>query len=391
MSAQFEKQRAAKRARAGAIRANLGGRQGDDEDRGAARQECGDARLLGGPPAVFPVNQLVREEVGEHGGKEREPQAEGPGLEVPGGGKVEREDRPPRRRDGPPPAPVEMMAVGPDVLRRQAPSLDPAVRRVGEPDRAPEDDRLGAPMRTAAVAARRRCQRRTTAGASRERMVGHSHQGGVSSAAGCTGKALGFYWPRGQDPKPEAPCTAPQHPLDRDHPVARPGVRIQRGPEREDAEPRRAGRRGDQLQAGRHAPSVRAFARASILTGEESPANWHPGVLRPAAARVAHGGARDGRAPLRHPPFSASGTFTCATMRRVSPGRPMRASSFPPEHRGGFDFWEGFESGFLNNDPWLHGTRIPNTHVIPRIPERRRVRPGGGIPRPAALSPGSPS
>ena len=31
----------------------------------------------------------------------------------------------------------------------------------------------------------------------------------------------------------------------------------------------------------------------------------------------------------------------------------------PSEARGGFDFWEGFESGFLINDPWLHGTGIP--------------------------------
>ena len=28
------------------------------------------------------------------------------------------------------------------------------------------------------------------------------------------------------------------------------------------------------------------------------------------------------------------------------------------EQRGGFEFWEGFESGFLLNDPWLHGTRL---------------------------------
>jgi len=31
----------------------------------------------------------------------------------------------------------------------------------------------------------------------------------------------------------------------------------------------------------------------------------------------------------------------------------------PPEARGGFGFWEGFESGFLLNDPWLHGSRLP--------------------------------
>jgi arylsulfatase A-like enzyme len=30
----------------------------------------------------------------------------------------------------------------------------------------------------------------------------------------------------------------------------------------------------------------------------------------------------------------------------------------PPERRGGFGLWEGFEGGFLLNDPWLHGTRL---------------------------------
>lgn len=27
-----------------------------------------------------------------------------------------------------------------------------------------------------------------------------------------------------------------------------------------------------------------------------------------------------------------------------------------PDRRGGFDWWEGFEGGFLNRDPWLHGS-----------------------------------
>ncbi|HEY4300340.1 MAG TPA: sulfatase-like hydrolase/transferase [Candidatus Didemnitutus sp.] len=30
----------------------------------------------------------------------------------------------------------------------------------------------------------------------------------------------------------------------------------------------------------------------------------------------------------------------------------------PPDRRGGFGFWEGFEGGFLLHDPWLHGTRL---------------------------------
>jgi hypothetical protein len=37
----------------------------------------------------------------------------------------------------------------------------------------------------------------------------------------------------------------------------------------------------------------------------------------------------------------------------------------PAEARGGFEFWEGFESGFLLNDPWLHGTRLPEPVKIP--------------------------
>ncbi|HRE80975.1 MAG TPA: sulfatase-like hydrolase/transferase, partial [Opitutaceae bacterium] len=31
-----------------------------------------------------------------------------------------------------------------------------------------------------------------------------------------------------------------------------------------------------------------------------------------------------------------------------------------PEYRGGFTYWEGFESGFLLNDPWIHGSLDPH-------------------------------
>jgi arylsulfatase A-like enzyme len=37
----------------------------------------------------------------------------------------------------------------------------------------------------------------------------------------------------------------------------------------------------------------------------------------------------------------------------------------PPASRGGFAHWEGFESGFLLNDPWLHGTRLPEPVQFP--------------------------
>ena len=37
----------------------------------------------------------------------------------------------------------------------------------------------------------------------------------------------------------------------------------------------------------------------------------------------------------------------------------------PPAWRGGFELWEGFESGFLLNDPWLHGSRLPEPVQVP--------------------------
>jgi arylsulfatase A-like enzyme len=37
----------------------------------------------------------------------------------------------------------------------------------------------------------------------------------------------------------------------------------------------------------------------------------------------------------------------------------------PEERRGRFEFWEGFESGFLLNDPWLHGTALPSPQRFP--------------------------
>ncbi|HYP17102.1 MAG TPA: sulfatase-like hydrolase/transferase, partial [Opitutus sp.] len=40
-------------------------------------------------------------------------------------------------------------------------------------------------------------------------------------------------------------------------------------------------------------------------------------------------------------------------------GEPHARPVVPAERRGGFGFWEGFEGGFLLNDPWLHGTRLP--------------------------------
>jgi arylsulfatase A-like enzyme len=54
------------------------------------------------------------------------------------------------------------------------------------------------------------------------------------------------------------------------------------------------------------------------------------------------------------------GKWHLAERDRTAPfvGEAHAKMIVPPERRGGFEFWEGFESGFLLNDPWLHGTRL---------------------------------
>ena len=100
------------------------------------------------------------------------------------------------------------------------------------------------------------------------------------------------------------------------------------------------------------------FARAALLTGVPSPAN---GVRKyfdplPANARtVAHDFNDRGY---------ATAFFGKWHLGERDPSAPFVGEAHarivvPPTRRGGFTFWEGFESGFLLNDPWLHGTALP--------------------------------
>lgn len=99
-------------------------------------------------------------------------------------------------------------------------------------------------------------------------------------------------------------------------------------------------------------------ARAALLTGRLCPDNgvrdyWDP---LPADARtVAHA--------LRDRGYATAwfGKWHLAERDRTAPlvGEAHARTIVPEGRRGGFEFWEGFEGGFLLNDPWLHGTRLP--------------------------------
>ena len=113
-------------------------------------------------------------------------------------------------------------------------------------------------------------------------------------------------------------------------------------------------------------------ARAALLTGKLGPENgvsdyWDPlpiydekknlpgGQVPPLGRTVAHA--------LRDRGYATAffGKWHLAERDRTAPfvGEAHARMIVPPERRGGFELWEGFEGGFLLNDPWLHGTRLP--------------------------------
>ena len=100
------------------------------------------------------------------------------------------------------------------------------------------------------------------------------------------------------------------------------------------------------------------FARAAMLTGLPSPQNGVRDYFDPLpvkARTVAH--------DLAHTGYDTAffGKWHLAPRDPAAPlvGEVHAKTIVPGERRGGFRFWEGFEGGFLLNDPWLHGTRLP--------------------------------
>ena len=100
------------------------------------------------------------------------------------------------------------------------------------------------------------------------------------------------------------------------------------------------------------------FARGALLTGKRCPENGlvdYFDPLPPESPTIAH--------QLRTRNYE-TGFFGKWHLWKRNPhaplvGEPHAKIIVPPHARGGFDFWEGFESGFLLNNPWLHGTRLP--------------------------------
>jgi arylsulfatase A-like enzyme len=106
------------------------------------------------------------------------------------------------------------------------------------------------------------------------------------------------------------------------------------------------------------------FARALLLTGLLSPDNgvadyWDP--LPREADTIARRLTTAGYATAYF------GKWHLAPRDRTVPvvGEAHARQIVAPEDRGGFEFWEGFESGFLLNAPWLQGTRLPVPQQFP--------------------------
>jgi arylsulfatase A-like enzyme len=106
------------------------------------------------------------------------------------------------------------------------------------------------------------------------------------------------------------------------------------------------------------------FARAALLTGVPSPANGVRGYFDPLptnARTIAH------ELQARGYATAFFGKWHLAARDRHAPlvGEPHAKTIVPPAARGGFETWDGFEGGFLLNDPWLQGRTSETPERVP--------------------------
>lgn len=151
------------------------------------------------------------------------------------------------------------------------------------------------------------------------------------------------------------------------------------------------------------------FARAALLTGVPSPANGVRGYFDPLPRYVPGAAATSGGKPRGRTIAHELGERGYVTgflgkwhLAKRDPLVPLVGEAHakivvPPADRGGFEFWEGFESGFLLNDPWLHGSQLAEPRKFTgyqsdvlctraaewlgqRATERAQAKPGAGRP-----------
>ena len=106
------------------------------------------------------------------------------------------------------------------------------------------------------------------------------------------------------------------------------------------------------------------FARAAMLTGICSPENGVRDYFDPLPAEAQ---TIADRLRMRGYATAFFGKWHLGQRDRQADlvGPAHAKIVVPPGRRGGFEFWEGFESGFLLNDPWLHGTRLSRPTQFP--------------------------
>lgn len=127
------------------------------------------------------------------------------------------------------------------------------------------------------------------------------------------------------------------------------------------------------------------FARAAFLTGVRSPANGIREYFDPLPQRSRTLAGAFGEEGYETAFFGKWQLFERDPDAPVV-GEEHARVIVPEERRGGFDFWEGFESGFLLNEPLLHGTRLAEPErfsgyqsdvLVDRFLRYREAREGG--------------
>ncbi|MGH7995404.1 MAG: sulfatase-like hydrolase/transferase, partial [Opitutaceae bacterium] len=100
------------------------------------------------------------------------------------------------------------------------------------------------------------------------------------------------------------------------------------------------------------------FARAALLTGVPSPENGVCDYFDPlprSSRTLAHRFGERGYATA----FVGGWHLARRDPAALLVGEAHARTKVAPEDRGGFGHWDGFEGGFLLNDPWLQGTHSP--------------------------------